>query len=102
MKFYGVFLSIILDKVTLFTSNFLMLFQERLGIKVNFSTAFNPHTDVQDECTIKTLEEMLGECVIDFNGNWNDHPLLIEFFYNNNYHSSIAMATFEALYGRRC
>lgn len=27
---------------------------------------------------------------------------LIEFAYNNNYHSSIEMATFEALYGRRC
>jgi len=28
--------------------------------------------------------------------------LLIEFTYNNSYHSSIGMAPFEALYGRRC
>ena len=27
---------------------------------------------------------------------------LIEFSYNNSYHSSIQMAPFEALYGRRC
>jgi len=27
---------------------------------------------------------------------------LIEFTYNNNFHSSIGMAQFEALYGRRC
>ena len=27
---------------------------------------------------------------------------LIEFSYNNIYHSSIGMAPFEALYGRRC
>jgi len=27
---------------------------------------------------------------------------LIEFTYNNNFHSSIEMAPFEALYGRRC
>ena len=27
---------------------------------------------------------------------------LVEFTYNNNYHSSIGMAPYEALYGRRC
>ena len=27
---------------------------------------------------------------------------MIEFTYNNSYHSSIGMAPFEALYGRRC
>jgi len=27
---------------------------------------------------------------------------LVEFTYNNNYHSSIGMALYEALYGRRC
>ncbi|WMV41924.1 hypothetical protein MTR67_035309 [Solanum verrucosum] len=35
-------------------------------------------------------------------GNWDDHLPLIEFAYNNNYHSNIGMAPFEALYGRRC
>ena len=33
---------------------------------------------------------------------WDNHLLLIEFSYNNSYHSSIGMALFEALYGRRC
>ncbi|WMV45859.1 hypothetical protein MTR67_039244 [Solanum verrucosum] len=59
-------------------------------------------TDSQAECTIQTLEDMLRACVIDFKGNWDDHLPLIEFSYNNSYHSSIAMAPFEALYGRRC
>ena len=27
---------------------------------------------------------------------------MIEFAYNNSYHSSISMAPYEALYGRRC
>ena len=44
---------------------------------------------------------MLRSCVIYFNGNWDDHILLIEFSYNNRYHSSISIAQFEALYGRR-
>ena len=45
---------------------------------------------------------MLRVCAIDFKGSWDDHLPLIEFVYNNSYHSSIQMASFEALYGRRC
>ncbi|WMV13386.1 hypothetical protein MTR67_006771 [Solanum verrucosum] len=33
-------------------------------------------------------------------GNWDDHLSLIEFAFNNSYHSFIDMAQFEALYGR--
>ena len=40
--------------------------------------------------------------MIDFKGSWDDHFPLIEFAYNNSYHSSIQMAPYEALYGRRC
>ena len=64
--------------------------------------AFNPQTDGQAERTIQTLEEMLRACVIHFRGSSDDHLLLIEFSYNNRYHSSIEMAPFGALYGRRC
>ena len=45
---------------------------------------------------------MLRACVIDFGGNWDTHMPLIEFSYNNSYHSSIKAAPFEALYGRKC
>ncbi|KAI3762559.1 hypothetical protein L1987_52990 [Smallanthus sonchifolius] len=44
---------------------------------------------------------MLRACVIDFGGNWDSHLSLIEFSYNNSYHTSINMAPFEALYGRK-
>ena len=40
--------------------------------------------------------------MIDFKGSWDVHLPLIEFLYNNNCHSIIGMAPFEALYGRRC
>ena len=45
---------------------------------------------------------MLRSCVMDFRGSWDDHLPLIEFAYNNSYHSSIQMAPYEALYGRKC
>ncbi|WMV46945.1 hypothetical protein MTR67_040330 [Solanum verrucosum] len=45
---------------------------------------------------------MLRACVISFKGSWDDHLPLIEFAYNNSYHSRIQMAPYEALYERRC
>ncbi|WMV33819.1 hypothetical protein MTR67_027204, partial [Solanum verrucosum] len=39
--------------------------------------------------TFLTLEDMLRGCVIDFEGNSDDHLPLIKFAYNNSYHSSI-------------
>ena len=45
---------------------------------------------------------MLRACVIEFGGHWDNFLPLEEFSNNNSYHSSIDMAPFEALYGRRC
>ena len=41
-------------------------------------------------------------CIIVFKGSCNEHLPLVEFSYNNSYHSSIFMTHFEALYGMRC
>ena len=54
------------------------------------------------ERMIQTLEDMLRSCVIDFGGSWDSRQPLVEFAYNNSYHSSIGMAPFEALYGQKC
>ncbi|GKE24928.1 putative reverse transcriptase domain-containing protein, partial [Tanacetum coccineum] len=59
-------------------------------------------TDGQSERTIKTLEDMLRACVIDFGKGWDRHLPLVEFSYNNSYHTSIKAAPFEALYGQKC
>nr|GEY43285.1 putative reverse transcriptase domain-containing protein [Tanacetum cinerariifolium] len=41
-------------------------------------------------------------CVLDFEESWDVHLPLVEFSYNNSYHSSVRCASFEALYGRKC
>ena len=69
---------------------------------MNVSTAFHPQTDGQSERTIQVLEDMLRACVIEFGGHWDNFLPLAEFSYNNSYHSSIDIAPFEALCGRRC
>nr|GEZ72950.1 putative reverse transcriptase domain-containing protein [Tanacetum cinerariifolium] len=45
---------------------------------------------------------MQHACVIDFRKGWNRHLPLVEFSYNKNYHTSIKVAPFEALYAQKC
>ncbi|GJZ69536.1 putative reverse transcriptase domain-containing protein [Tanacetum coccineum] len=68
----------------------------------NMNTAYHPQTVGQSERTIQTLKDMLRACVIDFRNSWDKHLSLVEFSYNNSYHTSIKAASFEALYGRKC
>ncbi|GJU46907.1 putative reverse transcriptase domain-containing protein [Tanacetum coccineum] len=85
-----------------FTSHLWQAFQEALGTRLDMSMAYHPQTDGQSERTIQTLEDMLRACVMDFGGSWDTHLLLIEFSYNNSYHTKIKCAPFEALYGQKC
>ncbi|KAL4556177.1 hypothetical protein LXL04_038820 [Taraxacum kok-saghyz] len=92
----------------------LSLRQEIPEYKVDYEHRVSPQTMGQSKCnidlqnvwssqskrTIPTLEDMLRTCVIDF---WKpvEYALtLIEFSYNNSFHTTIKVAPFEALYGR--
>ncbi|GJZ63037.1 putative reverse transcriptase domain-containing protein [Tanacetum coccineum] len=86
---HGVPVSIILDQDSHFTSNFWRSLQKALGTNLDMSTAYRPQIDGQSERTIQTLEDMLRACVIDFGNNWDRHLPLIEFSYNNSYHSGV-------------
>ncbi|GJU14621.1 putative reverse transcriptase domain-containing protein [Tanacetum coccineum] len=74
---HGVPVSIISDRDSYFTSRFWQSLQ-------------------------KALEDILKACAMDFGGNWDTRLPLVEFLYNNSYHSSMKCAPFEALYGRKC
>nr|GEW86311.1 putative reverse transcriptase domain-containing protein [Tanacetum cinerariifolium] len=73
-----------------------------LANRLDMSTAYHPQTDGQSERTIQTLEDMLRACILDFEGSWDVHLPLVEFPYNNSYHSSVRCLPFKALYGRKC
>ncbi|KAK6147329.1 hypothetical protein DH2020_018241 [Rehmannia glutinosa] len=45
---------------------------------------------------------MLRACVLDFEESWEVYLPLVEFAYNNSHQTTIGMAPYEALYGRRC
>ncbi|GJU55536.1 putative reverse transcriptase domain-containing protein [Tanacetum coccineum] len=96
---HGVRILIISDRDSKFTSHFWKSLNNALGTQLDMSTAYHPQTDGQSERTIQTLEDMLRACVIDFGKCWDRHLPLVEFSYNNSYHTSIISASFEALYG---
>nr|GEU90256.1 putative reverse transcriptase domain-containing protein [Tanacetum cinerariifolium] len=73
-----------------------------LCTRLDMSITYHPQTDCQNERTIQTLEDMLHACVMDFGKGWDRHLPLVEFSYNNNYHTSIKAAPFEELYGHKC
>ena len=102
VRWHGILLSIISDRGVQFTTHFWRSFQKSLGMKVKLSTAFHPQTDWQAKHTVHKLKDMLRACVIDFKGSWEDNLPLIDISCNSSYHSSIGIAPFEALYGRRC
>ncbi|KAK5819938.1 hypothetical protein PVK06_024973 [Gossypium arboreum] len=102
VRLHGVPISIVSDRDPRFTSRFWKKLQEALGTKLHFSTAFHPQTDGQSERIIQILEDMLRCCVLEFSGSWERYLPLIEFAYNNSFQSSIKMAPYEALYGRKC
>ena len=45
---------------------------------------------------------MLRACVLSYGFKWEDCLPFVEFSYNNSYQSSLQMAPFEALYGKKC
>ncbi|KAA3477441.1 reverse transcriptase [Gossypium australe] len=80
VRLHGVPISIVSDRDPRFTSRFWKKLQDALGTKLHFSTAFHPQSDGQSERVIQILEDMLRCCL----------------------QSSIKMAPYEALYGRKC
>nr|GEW78243.1 reverse transcriptase domain-containing protein [Tanacetum cinerariifolium] len=98
---HGVLVSIISDRDGKFTSHFWKSLNKELGTRLDMSITYHLETDGQSERTIQTLENMLRACVLNFRKGWDKHLLLVEFLYNNSYHTSIKAAPFEALYGRK-
>ena len=73
-----------------------------MGTKLIRSSAYHPQTSGQTERVNQILEDLLRACVISSKGSWEKWLPLAEFSYNNSYQTSIKMAPFEALYGRKC
>jgi hypothetical protein len=99
---HGVPKRIVSDRGTQFTSHFWGKLHESMDTKLNFSSAYHPQTDGQTERTNQILEDMLTACALKHRSSWDKSLPYAEFAYNNSYQTSLKMAPFEALYGRKC
>lgn len=101
-RLHGLPKVIISDRDVKFTSTFWRTLFAELGTQLNFSTAYHPQTDGQTERVNQVLEDMLRAYVILKPGQWEEYLHLVEFMYNNGYHTSTQLSPFEVLYGRKC
>jgi transposase InsO family protein len=99
---HGVPKTNISDRGAQFIARFWEQLQYAHGTKLIRSSAYHPQTDGQMERINQILEDMLRTCVLQYDKNWDKCLSLAEFSYNNSYQTSLKMAPFEALYGRRC
>ena len=102
IRLHGVPRKIISDKDACFTSRFWKSLLQSMGTQLNFSTAYHPETDGQIVRVNRVLEDMLRMYVMDQQNQWEKHLPLVEFAYNNSYHSSIQAAPFKIFNGRPC
>jgi transposase InsO family protein len=101
-ELHGVPEKIISDQDTRITSKFWQTLFSALGTKLNISSAYHPKTNGQIERVNQILEDLLRVYCMDRQYQWETYLPLVKFAYNNSYQSSIKMAPFEALYGRKC
>eukprot|EP00253_Pinus_taeda_P013497 PITA_13497 len=59
-------------------------------------------TIISDCHVNQVLEDMLRAYAMRQPTKWEDYLHLVEFAYNNGYHTSLQMSPFEVLYGRKC
>jgi hypothetical protein len=102
VRLLGIPRTIVSDRGAQFVARFWEQLQKSLGTTMIRSSAYHPQTDGQTERVNQILEDMLRACVLHYGKNWDKWLSLAEFSYNNSYQSSLKMAPFEALYGRRC
>jgi len=102
VQLYEIPVSIISDRDPRFTSRLWSIIQHVSGKRLDINTAFHLQTDGQSEKVIQVLEDLLRACMLEFGGNWKKHIALVEFMYNSSHQTTIGMAPYNALYGRRC
>jgi hypothetical protein len=101
-RIHGVPKEIVSDRDPKFTSNFWKGLFKGFGTNINFSTNYHPKSYGQTKSVNQVIEYMLRMYVMDKPSKWEDYIHLVEFAYNNGYHTSLKMIPFEALYGRKC
>ena len=98
-KLHGLPASIVSDKDATFTSLFWFELFRLQGTNLAMSTTYHPQSDSQTEVVNKSLEQYLRAFTSDSPHRWAEWLSLVEFWFNSNFHTSLKLTPFEALYG---
>lgn len=96
----GPILSIVSDRGSQFTSVLFRQLWERVGTKLNFSTAYHPQSDGQTEVYNRVLLSMLRTNLNDGDCNWVDVLPCLMYQLNSTVHDALQCSPYEADYGR--
>eukprot|EP00253_Pinus_taeda_P010896 PITA_10896 len=102
LKLHGLPKMIISYRDVKFTSAFWKTLFFDLGSQLNINTAYHLQTDGQMEQVNQVVEDMLRAYVMQQPTLWEEYLHLVEFTYNNGYHTSTQISPFEVLYGWKC
>jgi transposase InsO family protein len=98
-RLYGVPTKIITDRDPLFTNTFRSELMKKLEVNFNFSTSYHPQTDGQTERLNQCVKTYLRCMAFQKPKEWLKWIPLAEWWYNINFHISLGLTPFEALYG---
>ncbi|GAA5978438.1 hypothetical protein JCM11641_007946 [Rhodosporidiobolus odoratus] len=87
------------DRDKLFTSRFWRALHERVGVKLQMSTAFHPETDGRSERTNKTVVQMLRQQVARNQKDWVRHLSSTEYGINAAVNDSTGRTPFDLVLG---
>ena len=74
---------------------------EKLGVQLNFTSAYHPQSDGQTERLNQCLEAYLRCFAGDRPCTWKKWLGMAEYWYNTSFHTSLGLTPYEALYGTK-
>ena len=98
-KLHGLPITLVSDRDAVFTSKLWSELFRLQGMELAMSTAYQPQSDGQNEIVNKGLEQYPRASVGDRPHQWVQWLPLAEFWYKTNFHTSLKLTPFEALYG---
>ena len=93
-KHHGMPERLVSDRDPRFTGNFWTEVFQRLGTKLNMSTAAHPESDGQTERANRVVEDMLRSFCSKYPTEWSSLLPLVEFAINNSVHASTGYTPF--------
>ncbi|KAJ7942659.1 Ty3/gypsy retrotransposon protein [Quillaja saponaria] len=99
-KFQGLPEDIVSDRDPVFMSRFWTELFKIQGVQLNHSSAYHPQSDGQTEVVNRTVEAYLRCFAGDCPKHWSKWLSLAQYWYNTNYHTTIQMSPYQAVFGQ--